>query len=156
LKSVKVSRYFRHQNTTNSNGEGTFICNPIIANETALHKMAKQFIADLKYSIELANAKFGEDAALASVTAEDGDVSAVVYTIGNATVTIDTDTKTATAAAITGKTVTEAKLAEYKAAAEDVIDTIDWDYDFKHADYQSGYTVSAGDEGAGDNAGGGN
>ncbi|MBR2445943.1 MAG: hypothetical protein IKB28_04670 [Clostridia bacterium] len=48
LKSVKVSRYFRHQNTTNSNGEGTFICNPIIANETALHKMAKQIIAEEK------------------------------------------------------------------------------------------------------------
>lgn len=46
----KVSRYFRHHNESHKDIECDCIsnCNPIIANETALHKMAKQIIADEK------------------------------------------------------------------------------------------------------------
>ena len=97
----------------------------------------EQFVADLKYSIELANAKFGEDVELTEVTATNGAISEVKYTIGDATVTITIGSEDETAAA-TGTSVTAAKLAEYESAADDVIESIDWSYSFKHADYQSG------------------
>lgn len=46
----KVNRYFRHHNENKKDMECDYIsdCNPTIANETALHKMAKQIIADEK------------------------------------------------------------------------------------------------------------
>lgn len=46
----KVSRYFRHHNENQKDIECdcNSNCNPTIANETALHKMAKQIIADEK------------------------------------------------------------------------------------------------------------
>ena len=48
--SGKVRRYFRHHNDvrdgSGSGGNGN--CNPVTANETALHQMAKQIIAEEK------------------------------------------------------------------------------------------------------------
>ena len=46
----KVSRYFRHDHGGKKEAEHDWIsnCNPITANETALHKMAKQIIAEEK------------------------------------------------------------------------------------------------------------
>ncbi len=46
----KVSRYFRHDNGSKKDIGHDWIsnCNPITANETALHKMAKQIIAEEK------------------------------------------------------------------------------------------------------------
>lgn len=89
----------------------------------------EQFIADLEYSIELANTVFGKDAALTEITAEDGTISAVKYTVGDVEVTID----------VTNSTVT-CNDAEIKEAAADVIATMDWTYTFKSAGYKSGYT----------------
>ncbi len=104
----------------------------------------EQYVADLEYAVDLANTIFDEEATLTKITATNGTISAVEYTVGDVKVTIDTSTKAATAAAVDGKTVTEAKIDKVEDAAADVLATMDWTYSFKSAKYASGYPVVEG------------
>ena len=95
----------------------------------------EQFAADLDYAIELANTASGKEVSDPTITAANGVISKVVYTVGTGdaekTVTINVANHVATV----DSAVTDATL---KAAAEDVIATIDWNYDFKSAAWADG------------------
>ena len=94
-----------------------------------------QFVADLKYAVELANTASGKEVTNFAITATDGKISTVAYKIGDdqVTITVDATNNTATVTAPTASAN-----ATVNAAAQDVIDTIDWSYDFKSAAWADG------------------
>ena len=91
----------------------------------------EQFIADVEYAVQLANAQFDEDATNVKVTAENGALKTVTYTIDGETITITVSSKTAASS-------DASSTKDYAKAAQDVIDAIDWTYSFKSAKYASG------------------
>ena len=90
-----------------------------------------QFVADLTYAIELANSASGKEVSAPTITAANGVISEVTYTVGGVEVTIEVDDHVATVA----DSVTDDKLV---AAANDVIATMDWTYDFKSTEWADG------------------
>ena len=92
----------------------------------------KQFVDDMKYAVELANTEFGKDVTEFDVVcAADGDITTVTYKVDGVLVTITVaEANTATAASQNSK---------YQSAAQSVIDTMDWTYEFKSNDYINEY-----------------
>ena len=98
----------------------------------------KQFVDDLKYSITLANTTSGEEATLTKVTVTNDKISAVEYTVGDEKVILEiANGKAALDADATDLT----QDADLKKAAEDVIASMDWTYNFKSKEYKAGYTA---------------
>ena len=93
----------------------------------------EQFIADVEYAIELANAKFDKKATSIDINATNGAISTVTYVIDNETITITVNTETKTAVSSVADST-----KGYAEAAKDVISSIDWSYSFKSADYANG------------------
>ena len=93
----------------------------------------KQFSDDLTYSIKVANSGFGKTVSAPTITADEGAISKVTYTVGEATVTINVDA--ANNSASVDSSVTDEDLEE---AANDVIQSVDWSYDFKSAKWADG------------------
>ena len=96
----------------------------------------EQFIADLSYAIELANTTSGKTVSEPTVTASEGVISKVEYTVGDATVTINV----ANGVATVDSAVTDEDLVK---AANDAIATMEWTYEFKSSDYATGYSPAA-------------
>ena len=92
----------------------------------------KQFVDDLKYAVKLANTEFGKDVTAFNLTDTNGAITEVTYTVDGVTIVIDVD---ATDGPIATTTATGEKADKIKAAADSVIETIDWSYSFKSAKY---------------------
>ena len=97
----------------------------------------KQFVDDLKYSVELANTEFGKEVTDFDVECDTaGEITSVTYTVDGVTIVIDVDAENGPVATTTS---TGDKADKIKAAASTVIDTMDWDYGFKSEKYVTEY-----------------
>ena len=100
----------------------------------------KQFIADLEYAIDIANATFEDEATLTKITVTGTEITAVEYTVGNEKVVLK---KTNGTFGVDASTSTTDK--DILEVVDGVISTMDWTYSFKSAQYKAGYELQTGE-----------
>ena len=89
----------------------------------------EQFVNDAEYAAELANTIFGEEVSEVKVFLKaGGEIDKVTYKVGTGT---DATTVTITNGTTKTVTVSPETATEIKAAADDVVSALDWDYTFK-------------------------